>query len=33
MPSATAEDAPKDKSSSVVMTVLRMVLFMFFSYW
>ena len=31
MPSATAEDAPKAKSSSVVTTIRRMVFFMFFS--
>jgi hypothetical protein len=31
MPSATAEDAPKAKSSSVVTAILRMVFFMFFS--
>lgn len=31
MPSATAEDAPRTNSSSEVTTILRMVLFMFFS--
>jgi len=29
--SATAEDAPKTKSSSIVDTILRTVFFMFFS--